>query len=80
MAKFCASKKARIRKYPEIGPSGPKTVIFELPESIEKPVLEDDPDSGERIENWLFSALKNLNFPPFFSKNFFEKNYFETYI
>ena len=62
-----------------MGPRGPKTVIFELLEFIEKPVLKDDPGSGERIENWLFSAQKNLNFPPFFSKKFFKKIYFETY-
>ena len=31
-----------------------KTVIFELPESIEKPVCGDERGSGQRIENWLF--------------------------
>ena len=46
-------KKAHFRPKPEVGLRRPKTVIFELPESIEKPVCGDERGSGERIENWL---------------------------
>ena len=46
---FQYTKKVRIRKYPEMGPRGPKTVIFELPESIEKPVCGVTQESKLKI-------------------------------
>ena len=49
--KFGASKKAKNGKNRKLGPRGAKTVIFELPEFIQKTVGGDERGSGERIEN-----------------------------
>ena len=54
-------------------------MIFELPESIEKPVLQDHPGPWDRSKNCLISHPKNLNFPPFFSKIFFKKLFRNLY-
>ena len=49
--KFGASKKAKNGKNRKLVPRGAKTVIFELPEFIQKTVGGDERGSGERIEN-----------------------------
>ena len=48
-------------------------MIFGLPESIEKSVLEDHRGPWDRSKNYIISHPKNLNFPPFFPKKFLKK-------